>query len=78
VVDTNVPAPYRVKWQIVNTGNEAAHANQLRGGFDDGEEFCGRVRWEQSAFKGSHWIEAFVIKDDQCVATSGRFSVPIK
>jgi hypothetical protein len=33
---TNIPPPYEVYWQVVNTGNEATAAGQLRGGFDKG------------------------------------------
>ncbi len=31
--ETNVPKPYEVHWQVVNTGNEAAQARELRGDF---------------------------------------------
>jgi len=32
---TNTPPPYDVKWQVVNTGREAAAGGGLRGGFYD-------------------------------------------
>lgn len=77
---TNAAPPYEVKWQIVNTGAEAvvAGAGQLRGGFDDGEGQLGLVRWESTAYRGTHWIEAFVIKDGACVARSWRTYVRIR
>ena len=36
VVETNVPQPYGVKWQVVNTGQEASNAEELRGDFYEG------------------------------------------
>lgn len=77
---TNAPAPYDVKWQVVNTGAEAAAAGaaQLRGGFDDGEGQSGLVRWESTRYRGTHWIEAFVIKDGVCVARSEPTYVRIR
>lgn len=76
---TNTPPPYTVKWQVVNTGSEARNAGpmQLRGGFDDGDEQWGTERWEHTMYKGTHWIEAFVIKNGVCVAKSGQVYVRI-
>jgi hypothetical protein len=76
---TNAKAPYVVKWQVTNTGLEAARVPQgLRGGFDDGEGTTGSVRWESTAYAGTHWVEAFVIQNGACVARSGRKYVRIK
>jgi len=75
---TNAPQPYEIKWQIVNTGRDAALANGLRGDFDKGEGFCGTLRWEYTLYRGTHWIEAFVIKNGICVARSGPKYVRIK
>lgn len=77
---TNTPEPYEVHWQVVNTGSEAANAGgaQLRGGFEAGEGSCGRVRWESTAYRGTHWVEAFVIKEGVCVARSGPVYVRVR
>lgn len=77
---TNAPGPYEVKWQVVNTGPEAARAGagELRGGFVDGEGVNGTVRWEGTAYTGTHWIEAFVVKDGVCVARSGKVYVRVR
>ena len=72
---TSVPEPYGVFWQIVNTGPEAAARNQLRGDFNN--EQRGSVRWETTAYAGTHWVEAFVVKDAVCVARSGRTLVKV-
>ena len=75
---TNVPRPYKVYWQVVNTGNEAWTVNQLRGGFYDGIFEKGRqIRKESTRYKGMHWIECFIIKDGTCWAQSGEFVVNI-
>jgi hypothetical protein len=71
-VQTNTPAPYDVRWQVVNTGLEAAAAQQLRGDFYASEGGAANVRWERTAYSGIHWVEAFVVKDEICVARSGR------
>lgn len=68
---TNVPRPYDVFWQVVNTGEEAARAQQLRGEFYPSEGPQG-VRWEPTAYAGSHWVEAFVVKDGVCVSRAKK------
>ncbi len=79
VVSTNVPPPYEVKWQIVNTGREAAAAGQLRGEFYESESNTNNnVRWESTSYVGTHWIEAFIIKNEVCVARSGTKLVRIR
>ncbi len=77
-VTTNVPIPYNVQWQVVNTGKEAFDAQQLRGDFYDSDQGNGTVRWETTSYKGTHWIEALIIKDGICVARTGRKYVKIR
>ncbi len=77
-VSTNVPPPYRVFWQVVNTGAEAAAAGGLRGGFDESEDRREGVRWETTSYAGTHSIEAFVVKNGYCVARSGAVNVRIR
>jgi len=69
---TNSPAPFTVHWQVVNTGPEAASAQQLRGDFYPSEENASDVRWESTLYSGVHWVEAFIVKNGVCVARSGR------
>ncbi|HNY39953.1 MAG TPA: nucleotidyltransferase [Bryobacteraceae bacterium] len=75
-VTTNAKSPYSVKWQVVNTGDEAYRAGQQRGGLYDSEG--PHYRWETASFAGTHWVEAFVIKDDVCIARSGRKYVKVR
>lgn len=75
---TNITYPFKVYWQVVNTGNEAAQAKSLRGGFYSGEGNGSLVRYESTLYSGKHWIECFIVKNDICVAHSGEFVVDIK
>ena len=77
---TNASQPYTVKWQVVNTGKEAAEAGpgQLRGDFYDSEPSTSNVRWEHTKYAGTHWVEAFIIKNGICVARSDRQFVKIR
>jgi adenylyl/guanylyl cyclase-like protein with sensor domain len=75
VAETNAVAPFEVYWQVVNTGEEAAARGQLRGSFAENQK--GAVHWETTAYAGTHWVEAFVVKDGVCVARSGRRYVKV-
>jgi len=75
VLTTNVHQPYDVRWQVVNTGAEAAGAGQLRGGFEKDQS---ATHWESTLYAGTHWVEAFILKDGACVARSGRLPVQIR
>jgi hypothetical protein len=77
--DTDVPWPYEVHWQVVNTGPEAAAVQGgLRGGFDVGTVSRGSiVRQESTAYSGTHTIECFIVKNGYLVARSGAFVVNI-
>lgn len=78
--ETNVPRPFSVYWQVVNTGDEAAQVNQLRGSIflADSAGAGGLHQKERTAYTGSHWIECFVVKDGVCVARSGEYVVNIR
>jgi len=76
--ETNVPAPYAIYWQVVNTGSEAVAAHGLRGGFDAGAVDHGAiVRREGAHYSGSHTIECLVVKNGYLVARSGLFIVNV-
>lgn len=74
--ETDVPKPYTVHWQVVNTGEEAVRAGQLRGNFYESGR-TGRSRTEGTKYTGMHWVECFIVKDNVCVARSGEFVVNI-
>jgi hypothetical protein len=75
-VETNVPKPFTVHWQVVNTGDEAYRAGQLRGDFYDSGS-SGRSRTESTLYQGTHWVEGFVVKNGVCVARTGEFIVNV-
>lgn len=69
---------FEIKWQVVNTDKEAADADGLRGGFYTSEK--DGIRWEDTLYRGVHWVEAFVIsrRDGRCWGKSGRFFIVIE
>lgn len=62
----SVPHPYEVKWKVTNRGSEAIKRNLVRGQIisDSGNE----VRIESTMFKGGHFVECYIIKDNTVVA----------
>lgn len=79
-LETNVPQPYKVYWQVVNTGPEATGIGQLRGEIiEHTQNGPGNIyRKEITSYVGDHWVEGFVVKDGVCVAKSGEFVVSIR
>lgn len=75
---TNVARPFQVFWQVVNTGEEARSKGVLRGGVDEETGPNPEVHWEETEYSGTHWIEAFIVKDGICVARSGPVYVRIR
>ena len=74
---------YYVKWQVVNTCDEAGAASAststsgMRGGFENSNPHGHRK--ERSLYCGIHWIEAFLIRkrDRALCGRSGRFFVVV-
>ena len=78
-----IKKPFSIRWQITNTGDEAASHNCLRGNFEDSnvEGAFGIMskRKEESSFTGCHYVQCFIIKGgNQCVGYSAPFIVNIK
>lgn len=72
-----VSMPNKVKWQVVNTGEDARGKASLRGGFEDSN--VGRnTRSEGTEYTGSHYVQCFIIKKGKCVGKSNIFIVNIK
>jgi len=72
-----VKQPYHMRWQIVNTGKEAAANTCLRGGFED-SNFGMNVRYETTAYTGKHYVQCFIIKQGSCVAKSKEFIINVQ
>jgi len=67
---------YTVKWQVVNTGDEAQRANSLRGGF---ETKVNSTKWhEETEYQGTHYVQAFLLKRGKCIAMTREFVVNIQ
>jgi hypothetical protein len=72
--------PYRVMWQVVNTGEEARSNGErgLRGQLffpqDINDPFYDHG---VTQYEGVHWIECLVIVNDEIVARSGCFYIKI-
>lgn len=78
---TNVPKPFEVYWQVVNTGEEAKNAFMgLRGGIEKAQTLGrgGLIQKENSGYTGLHWIECFIVKNGVCMARSSEFFVNIR
>ena len=79
----SIKPPYKVKWQITNTGKEARDANCLRGQrFEDGDIMFNGImnsKIEATAYVGTHYVQCFIIKNgNQCVGVSEPFVVEIQ
>ena len=67
----------KIFWQVVNTGDEARENNCLRGGFEASDIFT-YGRHEKTAYTGTHWVQAFVVNNNVCIAKSKEILVKIK
>ncbi len=74
---SGIRKPFRLKWQVVNLGYQAAYANSLRGEFTTAAENETK-HTESTLYTGSHSIQCFVMKSGKCVAQSKVFIVNIK
>lgn len=75
---TNVQPPFDVQWRVTNTGQEALVNRQLRGEFYEGEGPNCLERTETTSYRGSHFVDVFILMDGKCVARSEPFVVNIK
>ena len=76
--ETDIQRPFKVYWQVVNTGLEAKRARDLRGRFEEVAIEEGKLtKKERAKYQGVHSIECFIVKDGYCVGWSGPFLVNI-
>lgn len=62
----NVPEPYDILWKIKNCGEEAYKRNDLRGQIFKSKDKNQHI--EHTLFKGNHYAECYIIKNNICVA----------
>lgn len=72
-----IKTPYSVRWQVVNTGDEANAHTCLRGGFEISNAGT-NMRYENTAYTGKHYVQCFIIKSGSCVAKSKEFIINVK
>ena len=69
----DVPAPYVIKWKVTNRGEQAVKRDCIRGQIID---LNSSEKTETTSFKGSHFVECYIIKDNIVVARD-LIDVPI-
>jgi hypothetical protein len=87
--ETNVPKPYQVFWQVVNTGQEALANGNGRGqivqssavgagGLHSTTMAERPTKTEKTLYRGMHWVELYIVKNGSCWARSAPFVIYIK
>src|SRR5690606_20493456 len=69
----DVPAPYTIKWKVTNRGDQAIKRDCIRGQIID---LNSNEKTETTNFKGSHFVECYIVKDNAVVARD-LIDVPI-
>ena len=64
--------------QVVNTGDEASLANDLRGKFFEYFYIDSNYHQEHTKYKGKHMIQASIIQNGVCIGQSEEFIVNIQ
>jgi hypothetical protein len=64
IAPCTVPPPYEVYWKVRNRGAEADELHALRGEITQG----GNTKAESTLYRGSHWVECYIVKNGVCVA----------
>lgn len=64
ITKCSVPQPYKIYWKVKNNGEEARRQDCIRGQIVEGGYECR----EPTAFRGSHYVECYIVKDGICVA----------
>lgn len=70
----DIPTPFEVKWKVTNRGEQAIKRNCVRGQIMD--DLGSLERKETTNFKGSHFVECYIIKNNMVVAMDS-IDVPI-
>lgn len=72
IAHTNCPSFDKILWKVLNVGEESVKRNDIRGQIvDRGEKIT-----ENTIFRGQHYIECYLIKNNICVAI-GHVDIPI-
>ncbi|WP_249923605.1 nucleotide-binding domain-containing protein [Paenibacillus odorifer] len=71
---TNTPAPYNIYWKVKNQGDLAKKNDCVRGQIIQTDKL---THYEETNFRGNHFVECYIIKDGICVARK-KIMVPIR
>ena len=64
----------KIFWKVKNEGDIAKQRNEIRGQIQETNKF---IHNEHTCFSGDHYVEAYIIKNDVCIA-KGKIDVPIR
>ena len=74
ITDCNVERPYKVRWKVLNRGDEAERRNEIRGQIIESRYV--NKHQEKTKFRGEHVVECYILKDRVVVARD-QIKVPI-
>jgi len=74
IENIDIPYPFKVKWKVTNRGEQAIRKDCVRGQIVD--DLGGLEKKENTNFRGSHFVECYVIKEGIVVAMDS-IDVPI-
>ncbi len=74
ITNISVPEPYEIKWKVTNRGDEAIRRNCIRGNIIN--DAGSRQKIETTNFNGNHFVECYIVKDNEVVAIDS-IDVPI-
>lgn len=74
ISDMNITPPYTIKWKVTNRGDEAIKRNCIRGQITN--DYGNQQVIETTNFKGEHFVECYIIKNNLVVAKDS-IDVPI-
>lgn len=75
ITQCSAPAPYLVRWKVLNRGDEAERRNKVRGQIITSNR-PDEALHERTQFRGDHLVECYIVKDGVVVARD-LIEVPI-
>lgn len=73
---SGINKPYSIRWQVVNTGEEAAIEADLRGKLE--APTTNTVKIEHTRYTGFHSVQCFIQQHGRCIAKSKIFIVNVR
>lgn len=64
----------KILWKVKNEGDIAKQRNEIRGQINETNKYTNN---EHTSFSGDHYVEAYIIKNNVCIA-KGKIDVPIR